>query len=40
MCGKMEFKISLTFWKQDSKEDKTQFGSNSLAGIVNGTDTR
>lgn len=32
VCGKIEFKISLTFWKKDLKEDKTQFGSNSLAG--------
>lgn len=39
MCGKIELKISLTFWKHDLNEDKMQFVSNSLAGIINGTDT-
>lgn len=41
VCGKieLEFKISLTSWKHDLNEDKKQFGRNSLAGIINGTDT-
>ena len=39
VCGKIEFKVHLTFRKRDLSEQKMWFGRNSLAGITNGTDT-